>query len=530
MKIYKLIQIETPRLIIRPVHLGDEFPLNKAINNSLNLLQKWQAWAKDPSIEATRGFVQQGVFAWASCFVENFPMVVIHKQNQKIIGASGYNDHSDINQGLYEIGYWCDVDYQGKGYVTEYANALTRYAFDALKATKVVISIWIENKKSIAVAERLGFYNEGIKDRDPHDCVSDQPEKNYIYSASSIDNLLPLEVSWVHTANNGTDSKRITWAKETLKITDNKSFSNSRIILKTPWSSVMAIHTEGKIVYLKHTPELIAYEAKIIQLLRDQFHAPVATVIAYNPGLNCFLMKDAGRSLRSILKKRFDTDLLCKAIDQFTSLQIAVADHVDVFLNIGVPDWRLNKLPDLYKEAISQKNLLIADGLSEVEVNELEALLPKIIYLCQKLSAYSIKQTMVQPDFNDNNTLIDDKSQTITIIDLGEIAISHPFFSLLNCLHVIKKHYALTNKDDTYLRIKDACLKNYMKFDSEKNVLNAFEIAYVLWFVYGLLAHDRLIRACGKEKLMSFQHGKLSEMLKEFIAVCAATDRNVQFT
>ena len=39
-KIYKLRQIETPRLLIRPVQLGDEYPLNKAVNNSLELLQK----------------------------------------------------------------------------------------------------------------------------------------------------------------------------------------------------------------------------------------------------------------------------------------------------------------------------------------------------------------------------------------------------------------------------------------------------------------------------------------------------------
>ena len=269
MKIYKLTQIETPRLIIRPVQLGDELPLNKAVNNSLALLQKWQPWANDPSLEATRGFVQRGVFAWASCSIEDFPMVVIHKQDQKIIGASGYNDRSNIKQGLYEIGYWCDVDYQGNGYVTEYTNALTRYAFHALQATKVVISMQIENKKSIAVAERLGFYNEGVIDRDPLDCVSEQPEKNYIYSAISLDNLPALEVSWINTTHNDIDSKIIDWAKETLKISDKGSFSNSRIILKTPWSSVMALHTENETVYLKHTPELIALEAQIIQLLRD---------------------------------------------------------------------------------------------------------------------------------------------------------------------------------------------------------------------------------------------------------------------
>lgn len=51
---------------------------------------------------------------------------------------------------------------------------------------------------------------------------------------------------------------------------------------------------------------------------------------------------------------------------------------------------------------------------------------------------------------------------------------------------------------------------------------DALEIAHVLWLVYGLLAHDRLIHACDQEQLLSFQCGKLSEMLKELIAVCKA--------
>jgi len=159
-----------------------------------------------------------------------------------------------------------------------------------------------------------------------------------------------------------------------------------------------------------------------------------------------------------------------------------------------------------------------------MEVGELERLFPKVANLCQKLSGYSIKQTIVQPDFNDNNTLIDDKSQDITFIDLGEIAISHPFFSLINCLHVIKKHHALADKDESYLRIKDACLKNYMNFESKENVLDAFETAQLLWFIYGLLAHYRLMQACDKDKLIAFQQGKLKFLLKEFMVICTAID------
>lgn len=111
-------------------------------------------------------------------------------------------------------------------------------------------------------------------------------------------------------------------------------------VLNTPWSYVVRFETTEGYIYLKHTPELLALEAKIIQILKNQFHAPVPTIIAHNAALHCFLMKDAGRRLRDILKQKFDENLLCKAIDQFTSLQLAVADYVDIFLDIGVPDWR----------------------------------------------------------------------------------------------------------------------------------------------------------------------------------------------
>lgn len=296
-------------------------------------------------------------------------------------------------------------------------------------------------------------------------------------------------------------------------------------VLSTPWSDVVRFAISDGTIYLKHTPALLALEAPVIQILHNQFHARVPIVIAHNTELNCFLMKDAGRPLREILKQQFDAALFCKAIDQFTSLQLATADHVDVFLDIGVPDWRFNKLPDLYKELLSQKEILIEDGLSEIEISELETLLPTVSNLCKKLSDYSIRQTIVQPDFNDNNTLIDDTSQDITIIDLGETVISHPFFSLVNCLHQIKKHHGLTVKDDMYQWIMDACLNNYMNLDSKKHLLDAFGIAQTLWFIYWALANYRLRLACDPAKFMSFQmHGRLHDSLKNFMTVCIAID------
>ena len=74
----------------------------------------------------------------------------------------------------------------------------------------------------------------------------------------------------------------------------------------------------------------------------------------------------------------------------------------------------------------------------------------------------------------------------------------------------------------TYQRIKDACLKNYMNFESKNNIFNAFEIAHVLFFIYEALGKYRLIMACDEAKFTSeFQrHKKLSTPLKQFIIAC----------
>lgn len=332
------------------------------------------------------------------------------------------------------------------------------------------------------------------------------------------------------TGNDNLNKKIIQWGCKYLSSHGYKLKSNlPENVQNTPWSYVVRFATTNGYIYLKHTPNLLALEANIIQILHDQFHVSVPEVIAHNAELNCFLMKDAGRSMREILKEQFDVPLFCKAIDQFTSMQLAVADHVNIFLDMGVPDWRLDKFPDLYMQLLSQKEILIADGLSEKEISELEKLLPKVSNLCQKISDYAIKPSIVQPDFNDNNTLIADISRDITIIDLGEIAISHPFFSLINCLQQAKKHHALIDEDDTYLQLLDACLKNYMIFESKRHLLDAFAIARILIFIYGALCDYRLMIACEKARFTSsFQrHGRPSISLKEFMSACIAMDRGL---
>jgi RimJ/RimL family protein N-acetyltransferase len=511
-KLYHLQKIETPRLIIRPVQPGDEVQINKAILNTLKQLQQWMPWANDPSIATTRKHVQQGVYSWLSESVANFPMVVIHKEDEKIIACSGFNERSDLSNGSVDIGYWCDADYQGQGYVTEYVNALTRYALDELKLKTVHIRTEVSNKKSMAVTKRLSFKNEGERPS-----ATKEGHTDYLFTRSNTKQLPDIKISFTHEKQlNGKDI--MAWAKESLSALGYTLKSELPECVKyAPWSQVIRVATTDGALYLKHTPELLALEAPITKTLHDKFHAPVPKVIAHNSELHCFLMKDAGQPLRQVLKQEFNSDLFCNAINGFIDLQSDVADHVDTFLDMGVPDWRLEKLPDLYRQLLQQKKLLMNDGLSAAEINKLEELSPTVVSLCDRLSQYPVQQTLVQSDFHDNNILVGPQSKKITFIDLGEIVISHPFFSLLGCLWQARKHHSLAVDSEAYQKLEEACFKRYKYLEKAEILPDAIEAARLLWPIHDALAQYRLITACDKDAITGFQPGKISHTLKEFI-------------
>ena len=293
------------------------------------------------------------------------------------------------------------------------------------------------------------------------------------------------------------------------------------IIQDTPWSYVARFITSSGHIYLKCTPKLLGLEVDVIRVLSHEFQASVPEVIVHQPSLHCFLMKDAGATLRSILQRNFDTDLVCKAVNQFAATQLKVADKLNGLMDIGVPDWRVDKLPDLYQQLLLNKELLVEDGLSANEIQQLQALFTKVTELCEKLSSYAIKQSIVQPDFNDNNTLVDESSHKMTMIDFGELSISHPFFSVHNFLLQMKKRHGLTENDARHLKIKDAYLSNYMHCGSKEDLREAFFMTQLLFPVYCALSDERLLNACDETSLRSSFPGQArpGRSLKGFLVV-----------
>jgi ribosomal-protein-serine acetyltransferase len=79
----------------------------------------------------------------------------------RIAGVTGL-PHIDWANRKSEIGYWLGQEFQGEGIMTRCIRTLINYLFESLELNRVEIHTAVENKRSQAIPERLGFFQEGI--------------------------------------------------------------------------------------------------------------------------------------------------------------------------------------------------------------------------------------------------------------------------------------------------------------------------------------------------------------------------------
>lgn len=130
-----------------------------SIHNILKDEEIMYAWGHGFSKKQTVEWIEKNKVRYKNEGYSYFS--VFEKETKKFIGLMGPLIE-DINGEKYiGVAYILDKRYWGLGYAMEGVSACIKYAFDILKANKVIAEIRPENIKSRKVAEKVGMKIEG---------------------------------------------------------------------------------------------------------------------------------------------------------------------------------------------------------------------------------------------------------------------------------------------------------------------------------------------------------------------------------
>lgn len=145
--------------LLRPLEPADAPAVHRLIQGNRAHLDRWLRWS---NAIRTSGDVEQ--------FIAEF--------GRKQATSDGFHNGIWVNGALAgglvcwyihplnrasEIGYWLGEGFTGRGLATRAAARAIRYLFDEADLNRIEMQCGVENRRSRAVPERLGFTLEGTR-------------------------------------------------------------------------------------------------------------------------------------------------------------------------------------------------------------------------------------------------------------------------------------------------------------------------------------------------------------------------------
>jgi len=142
---------------MRSLEKSDAAAVFAAVDGNRAHLRAWLPWVDSTDSPA----VTEGVIAsWEKDYANKTDIVFGIFENDEYVGNMGLHSiKSANNSGM--IGYWLVENRQGRGIVSDCVRALMNFGFHELELNRIYINCAVENTKSRAIPERLGFVQEG---------------------------------------------------------------------------------------------------------------------------------------------------------------------------------------------------------------------------------------------------------------------------------------------------------------------------------------------------------------------------------
>lgn len=148
------------RTHLRLLEQSDAAELHALIEANRSYLARWLPWAAAQTPVDTEEFIVRTRAQLAAN--DGFQVVVI--VGGEIAGVVGFHG-IDWDNRRTSIGYWLSEDRQGRGTMTAAVRLLSEHALGAWDLERVEIRAAVENRRSRAIPERLGFREEATMRR-----------------------------------------------------------------------------------------------------------------------------------------------------------------------------------------------------------------------------------------------------------------------------------------------------------------------------------------------------------------------------
>jgi hypothetical protein len=188
----------------------------------------------------------------------------------------------------------------------------------------------------------------------------------------------------------------------------------ARVEQDRPWARTTQI---GEL-WLKECRAVQVFEPHLTAALYERWPDRVVEVVAHDEARAWLLTRDAGTPVGAFGNA---VDAWLAALPLYCELQRGEAARVDEHVAHGVPDLRLERLPEEY-ERFFEPDLPLTDE----QRGRLRTFAPRFAELCHELPDLA---TVDHGDLHIGNVYAE--GERLLLTDWGDAAIAHPFFSLV---------------------------------------------------------------------------------------------------
>ncbi len=152
---YKAINDRTK---MRLLDQQDSGALYQLLEGNRNHIRAWHPWV---DLITTPAATERLIQTWLQQFANQRGFFAGIWHDEQLCGVVHHINVDWINRWT-ALAYFLDAGHQGRGIMTQACRAMVEHGFHDWKLNRITIECATENRRSRAVAERLGFTLEGV--------------------------------------------------------------------------------------------------------------------------------------------------------------------------------------------------------------------------------------------------------------------------------------------------------------------------------------------------------------------------------